>query len=201
MLPYAHADCLVQEHQHRELLAKAARLRLVAEAAHQGTAPRRWAPAVLAPVRLAASALGRLGALVQDSREILRSKEQELAALGVTWTTDPAHERELAEELRAGLARRAASAPRYPTLAAIDRALDGARPRFAAAANAAHLEARARELTKEYWSESAWLTGRVPAAAFGCVCAALESERIPAAEPAAPPQLTELAGEPVVRAA
>jgi hypothetical protein len=86
-------------------------------------------------------------------------------------------------------------------LAAIDRALDGARPRFASAANAAHLESRARELTEQYWGESAWLTGHVPAAAFERVCAALESERIAVAVTASLPAIPEFAGEAIFPAA
>jgi hypothetical protein len=157
--------------------------------------------AVLAPFRAIAWTLSRIGALAQDSRESLRSKEQDLAVLGVTWATDRAHERDPAAELRAVLCRGAAASPSYPTLEYFDRALDGTRPRFAEAANAARLERRARELTEQHWSESAWLTGHVPAAAFGRVCAALESERMAPAETATPPVITELTGEPVFPAA
>jgi hypothetical protein len=189
------AVCLVYDQQHQERVAKADRRRLIAEITHRRTTPRRWTLAVVAPFRLVASALSRLGTLAYDGRETVRSKEQELAGFGVTWTADPAHERELAEELRAVLSRRAAASSQYPTLAAIDRAREGARPRFAAAANAAELERRARDLTNQYWSESAWLTGHVPATAFERVCAALESARIAATETAGPLTVAELAGE------
>lgn len=40
-----------------------------------------------------------------DSRDTLRSHEQQLAAYGVTWLRDEAHERELADELSAALQR------------------------------------------------------------------------------------------------
>jgi hypothetical protein len=40
-----------------------------------------------------------------DSRDTLRSHEQQLAAHGVTWRRDAAHEQELAQELSAALQR------------------------------------------------------------------------------------------------
>ena len=46
--------------------------------------------------------------LLHRHREGLRSKEQELAAYGVTWTTDLADEEELARELQAARRRRLA---------------------------------------------------------------------------------------------
>lgn len=62
----------------------------------------------------------------------------------------------------------------YRTLALIDRACGDQDWRFADQPNAAHLERVARALADEYWSETAWLTGVVPDAAFRTVCAALE---------------------------
>ena len=76
------------------------------------------------------------------------------------------------------------STHRYPTLALIDRALAGARPPFAEAAGAWRLEELARALTGEFWGEAAWLTGRVPEAAFRLVCDALEADRALAARAA-----------------
>lgn len=60
------------------------------------------------------AALSRVGALPSDSREGLRSPEQQLAAYGVRWATDLAYETELAQELAAaGQQRRACvAAPR-----------------------------------------------------------------------------------------
>ncbi len=51
-------------------------------------------------------ALGRLGGLAHDSREGLRTEEQALAGYGVTWTSDPAQDQALAEELQAARQRR-----------------------------------------------------------------------------------------------
>jgi hypothetical protein len=191
MLLLSPAYTQATESRRQDLLAAAATARLIAS----GDTGTRRPGAVAGLLHGIASALGRAAAFIPDSREAIRSKEQNLAALGVTWTTDSAHERELAAELRAGLARRAAAPPRYPTLAAIDRARAGARPGFAAAANAADLERRARELTDRYWSDWDLLTGRIPAAAFERVCAALESARV-AAEHAAPPVIAEVDSEP-----
>jgi hypothetical protein len=180
MLSLSPAALQATESRRQDLLAAAATARLVASG-EPGTRPPGAGAGVLRGI---VSALGRAAARIPDGREALRSKEQHLAALGVTWTTDSAHERELAAELRAGLARRAAAAPRYPTLAAVDRALGAAGPG-----------------TDQHWSESAWLTGRVPAAAFARVCAALESERVAAAEGATPLVIAGVAGGSVSPAA
>ncbi len=48
---------------------------------------------------------------VPDSRDGLRSPEHELAARGVRWVNDPAHDLALARELAAARARRAHSVP------------------------------------------------------------------------------------------
>jgi hypothetical protein len=54
------------------------------------------------------------------------------------------------------------SPDRFPVLRRIDRArIDRTCP-LAAEPTAAELEARARELTDQFWSELAWLTGNVP---------------------------------------
>ena len=66
----------------------------------------------------------------------------------------------------------------YPTLALIDRARGAAHPCLAEHPHAAQLEQRARHLADEYWSETVWLTGRVPAAAFDAVCTRLEQEQV-----------------------
>lgn len=64
----------------------------------------------------------------------------------------------------------------HPTLAMLDRTRGEIERRFAEQPNAPHLERVARALADEYWSETAWLTGVVPDAAFRTVCAALERE-------------------------
>jgi hypothetical protein len=43
---------------------------------------------------------------------------------------------------------------------------------------AKQLEQRARQLADAYWSETVWLTGQVPAAAFRAVCSVLEQESL-----------------------
>lgn len=72
--------------------------------------------------------------------------------------------------------------PRYPTLELIDRALSSYRRGFADSPDAARLELRARQLVDEYWSETVWLTGRIPEAAFRAVCSTLERERATTAQ-------------------
>lgn len=51
-------------------------------------------------------AVDRVGALTYDSRESLRSQEQQLAGRGVSWAMDPAYDVELAGELAAVRRRR-----------------------------------------------------------------------------------------------
>jgi hypothetical protein len=50
--------------------------------------------------------LGRIAALAHDSRDGLRSKEQELAVHGMNWTTDPAFDEALAHQIDAARLRR-----------------------------------------------------------------------------------------------
>ncbi len=52
------------------------------------------------------AAVDRVGALTWDSRESLRSEEQQLAGRGVSWTADAADDAELARELAAARRRR-----------------------------------------------------------------------------------------------
>jgi hypothetical protein len=52
------------------------------------------------------TALSRLSRLFHDSRDALLSKDTELASFGVTWSTDLAHETELAQELAHSRVRR-----------------------------------------------------------------------------------------------
>jgi len=67
--------------------------------------------------------------------------------------------------------------PCFPTLAFIDRACGELWASFADDPHAEQLEQLARRLVDQYWSDSIWLTGTVPAAAFRCVCEELERER------------------------
>lgn len=53
------------------------------------------------------AAVDRVSALAYDSRESLRSEEQQLARRGVSWTADAADDVELAQELAAARRRRA----------------------------------------------------------------------------------------------
>jgi hypothetical protein len=69
----------------------------------------------------------------------------------------------------------------YPTLQFIDRARGELQPAFAGDPHADMLEGLARQLTADYWSEFALLTGEIPAAAFHHVCNELERQRLAAA--------------------
>lgn len=53
------------------------------------------------------AAVDRIGGITFDSRESLRSEEQQLAGRGVSWTADAADDAELAQELAAARRRRA----------------------------------------------------------------------------------------------
>ena len=79
------------------------------------TAPsRRASPAAVTAVGnlipVVGAAWRSLGDLAHDSRGGLRSKEQELAALGMRWPTDAAYDHQLAEEVQAARQRRLAAA-------------------------------------------------------------------------------------------
>lgn len=78
-------------------------------------------PVPASPTRISTGALARLaafvGTLAQDSRETLRTKEQDLANWGMAWSQDPTHDEGLAMELPAARARRQAS-PELPVVAA-----------------------------------------------------------------------------------
>ena len=104
MLLISSANVQATESRRQDLLAAAAAARLIASGE---TGPRRPG-AVAGVLRGIAAALGRAAARIPDSRETLRSKEQDLAALGVIWGADPAGDRELARELLAARAQRQA---------------------------------------------------------------------------------------------
>ena len=117
----------------------------------------------------------------QDCRRGLRSKEQGGDRRGVT-RSDPARELTAPAAPSVALAApvadgepprgRAVREQPYPTLAFIATAL-GASDALIASPEAPALEARARQLVAEYWSDSAWTTGVVPEAAFRRVLAEL----------------------------
>lgn len=74
------------------------------------------------------AAIAWAGALFCDSRENLQSSEEQLAAYGVSWVADPAHDAELAQELKTAQERRHAGVPialpAQPAMpAAVDRGL------------------------------------------------------------------------------
>src|SRR5215207_9937677 len=106
---------------------------------------------------VALAVLGILAARFgQDSRDGLRSEESVLATWGVSsCDLDP----------EPPGATSALGEP-YPTLAFIERAIGGAGSVLTGSPHAPALEARARELTRECWSDSVWTTGAVSEAAF-----------------------------------
>ncbi|MDP9368361.1 MAG: hypothetical protein M3Q03_08815 [Chloroflexota bacterium] len=114
MLPISDPTCDARLLQVQDHLAEAA--------ANRRAAAARPAPAT--GTRASAGALARLGAsmaaLVPDSRDGLRTEEQDLAVWGVRWVADSAHDEELALELQAARARRQAgtAAPAAPAHAA-----------------------------------------------------------------------------------
>jgi hypothetical protein len=103
MFPLSPADLYVAESRRQDLVRSAATARLLAS---HGIGARPGA--VAGVLRGIASALGRATALLPDGREGIRSKEQDLAALGVTWVTDPVRDHALALDLQAARARRQA---------------------------------------------------------------------------------------------
>lgn len=62
------------------------------------------------------AALGRLATLPYDSRETLATKDAQLAAYGVSWSTDLAYDTELAQELQAARRQRLTSTTAAPPL-------------------------------------------------------------------------------------
>src|SRR3712207_3062056 len=87
-----------------DLLAEGARDRRLAEIDRaNGTSQSVGGRLGCALSRLAVGALRRW----PDSRPSLRSPEQELAARGVAWASDPGHDLDLARELRLAQWRRA----------------------------------------------------------------------------------------------
>ncbi len=90
MFPRSATDGDVQIQPHPHSLATIAS-RLASEA-HPNSPPRLAVGALWQAGARMGAALGRLGALTCDSRETLSSKEEQLAAYGVSWATDLAYE-------------------------------------------------------------------------------------------------------------
>jgi hypothetical protein len=106
---------------------------------------------------VALAVLGILAARFRrDSRDGILSRESVLGSRSESW-------RDLAPE---PLGATSATKELYPTLAFIERAIGGVGPVLTASPHAPELETRARELTRECWSDSVWTTGTVSAAAF-----------------------------------
>jgi hypothetical protein len=128
-----------------------------------------------------------------DSRPTLRSDEHRLALTGMEWDQStapgalsavvPPNHVLVDAPIRIltwtpGLAARSgSSATSFPVLHALDRARGSNHPAFATDPYAALLERRARHLTDHYWSEFAWLTGRIDQSRFSQVCNTLERDR------------------------
>ena len=94
--------------RHADLLAEAERDRRLGQVGTAGGRGPRLAGRLVATLeRVAATAIRHW----PDSRDGLRSPEQELAARGVTWATDGARDLELARELQAAHRHPARRAP------------------------------------------------------------------------------------------
>jgi hypothetical protein len=129
---------------------------------------------------LAVAALAALGLLALrfgvDSRPGYETPESQLASSGVVWDKASTSASAAVEPMIL-ISRVPEASDSFPTLRVIDVARAGGIPPLAADPNATTLEIRARQLTDEFWSEHAWLTGRVPHGRFERVVASLEKER------------------------
>ena len=76
-------------------------------------------------LRAVMKALCAIGNVAQDSREALRSNEQHLAALGITWTTDVAYDTTLAEELLVARQRRITARETAPSAPVFQAGVNG----------------------------------------------------------------------------
>jgi hypothetical protein len=94
--------------EQRELMAAVTERRR-----HMTTAaPSRGSLPIVGKVRqILSAALDRIVMLLPDSRDGLRSKEQELAAVGVAWSSDSAHDEMLARQIEAARLRRRVGYP------------------------------------------------------------------------------------------
>jgi len=80
--------------------------------------PGRARQIVMAAKEGVGTILSWVATLPCDSRERLRSKEHELALLGISWTTDSVHDAALAREIEVARQRRQAASEVAPGVAA-----------------------------------------------------------------------------------
>jgi hypothetical protein len=94
--------------EQRELVAAASRWNRLMTTAM----PAHGTLSIVGNVRqILGATFDRISLLLPDSRDSLRAKEQELAAVGVTWRSDPAHDEMLARQIEAARRRRHAGYP------------------------------------------------------------------------------------------
>jgi hypothetical protein len=93
--------------EQRELVAA-----MTEQSRHLTTAvPARGTKSAGAVRQFLSAALDRIVMVLPDNRDSLRSKEQELAAVGVTWPPDPAYDEMLARQIETAQAGRHAGYP------------------------------------------------------------------------------------------
>lgn len=102
MFPNALSTYEVKRMEQRSLVASAAARGRFARDVAGDRRPRSGG----GPRRIFAAAFARLGTLAPNSHDGLRSKEQELAACGVSWTADPAVDEVLARQIESARRRR-----------------------------------------------------------------------------------------------
>ena len=148
-LDLAAADARIAEHRAR--VARADRFGPLRSTGSATAALRRTSPAAATAVgnllRAVGAALRGAGALPRDGRAGLRSKEHDLAALGVRWPTDAAYDSALAEELQAARRRRLAAGtitPLVPGRPARSHAAATDIPRVSSGGASARVGARLR---------------------------------------------------------
>lgn len=115
--------CMTITADRRDLDQQAARGWMVAEAGRK----HRSCHPVVDSLRQAGAATGAalawIGTLINNSREDLHSREQQLAAYGVSWVADPIHDAELAQELKTARERRHAGVVATPPVQATTPAI------------------------------------------------------------------------------
>jgi hypothetical protein len=75
-------------------------------------APTHGTLSIVGTVRqILGATFDRIALLLPDNRDSLRTKEQELAAVGVTWAPDPAYDEMLARQIDAARLRRRTDYP------------------------------------------------------------------------------------------
>ena len=92
--------CMTIAADRRDLDQRAARAWMATETGRQHRGRHPMASALRRTGAATGVVLAWTGALICDSREGLHAREQQLAAYGVCWVADPAHDAELAQELK-----------------------------------------------------------------------------------------------------